>query len=189
MAGPYLSVRLAPDMFFDARAAWGLSANHVDPFGQYSDPFATNRWLAHAKLTGNWHWGLLRVTPSVAFDYIQERQHDYIDSLGVAIPSQTVALGRMSFGPEIARRFIGSDGTAYEPMVALTGQWDFERPQVAALDGALVSDHAFHVRAEAGLLMRSATGLSGRIAVTYDGIGSDSLHAYGAQVSIRMPLH
>ena len=69
MGGPYVSVRLAPNMFLDARAAWGLSRNDVDPFGQYTDKFSANRWLAHAKLTGNWHWQDFRLTPSVALDY------------------------------------------------------------------------------------------------------------------------
>jgi hypothetical protein len=41
--------------------------------------------------------------------------------------------------PAIGARFIGADDTSYEPLVALTGQWDFHRPQVAALDGSLVS--------------------------------------------------
>ena len=77
MAGPYVSLRLAPNLFVDARAAWGLSADDVDSFGQYTAKFSANRWLAHAKLTGNWHWQGFRLTPSVALDYIQEHQRDY----------------------------------------------------------------------------------------------------------------
>ena len=188
MAGPYIGVRLAPNLFLDARAAWGLSRNDVDPVGQYTDKFSANRWLAHAKLTGNWHWQDFRLTPSVALDYIQEHQRDYTDALGVAIPGQTVSLGRLSFGPEIARRYIGADGTSYEPLVALIGQWDFKRPEVAALDGALVSGNAFRARAQAGLMAYRPDGLSMRIVATYDGIGDSSLHAYGGQIWVNLPL-
>ena len=189
MAGPYVSVRLTPNMFFDARAAWGLSTNDVNPFGFYTDNFSTNRWLAHAKLTGNWHWEEYRLTPSIALDYIQEHQRDYTDSLGVAISSRPLSLGRLSFGPEIARRFIGADGSTYEPLVALIGQWDFVRPEVAAIDGLPVAADAFHAQVQAGLLARRPNGLSLRIVGTYDGIGDSSLHAYGAQIWLNLPFH
>ena len=136
---------MTPNLFFDARAAWGLSTNHVNPFGLYADNFSTNRWLAHAKLTGNWRWEEYRLTPSIAPDYIQEHQRDYTDSLGVAIPSQTVSLGRLSFGPEIARRYrrrrqhLRAAGRAHRP-------WDFVRPEVAAIDGLPVGADAFQLR-------------------------------------------
>ncbi len=130
-----------------------------------------------------------RLTPSVAVDYIQEHQRNYTDTLGVPIPSQTVSLGRLSFGPEIAYRFTGTDGTRYEPLVALTGQWDFERPEVAALDGTLVSGNALHARAQAGVMAYKAGGLSVRIVGTYDGIGDSSLHAYGGQIWLNVPFH
>jgi Autotransporter beta-domain len=189
MAGPYVSARLSPHLFFDARGAWGVSTNDIDPFGLYTDNFSTNRWLLHGKLTGNWNWQDFRVTPSAALDYIQERQHDYTDSLGVPIPAQTVSLGRLSFGPEIARRFVAADGSIYEPLIALTGNWDFERPNVASIAGQPVSGQAFHGSVQAGLLAQKPGGLSMRFVVTYDGIGDSTLHAYGAQVWFNMPFH
>ncbi len=189
MAGPYVSVRLSPHMFFDARGAWGVSTNDIDPFGLYTDNFSTNRWLVHGKLTGNWNWQDFRLTPSVALDYIQERQHDYTDTLGVQIPAQTVSLGRLSFGPEIARRFVAADGSIYEPLLALTGNWDFERPNVASIAGQPVSGQAFHGSVQAGLLAQKPGGLSMRFVLTYDGIGDSTLHAYGGQVWFNMPLN
>ena len=188
MAGPYLSVRLTPNMFLDARAAWGLSDNDVNPFGLYTDNFTTDRWLAHAKLTGNWHWDAFRLTPSVALDYIQEHQRDYTDTLGVPIPGQTVSLGRVSFGPEIARRYFGADGTAYEPLLALTGEWDFDRPDVASINGLPVSAQALHARLQGGMLVRAPTGLTLRVVGTYEGIGDPSLNAYGGQIWVNVPL-
>lgn len=189
MAGPYVSLRLTPNLFFDARGAWGLSANNVDPFGQYTDNFSTDRWLAHAKLTGNWHWGGFRLTPSVALDYIQEHQRGYTDTQGVAIPGQTLSLGRFSFGPEIARRFIGADGTTYEPLVSLTGQWDFDQPELNSIAGLPVSGAALYAQAQAGLLMTKPSGFAMRVVATYDGIGDNALHAYGGQIWINLPLN
>ena len=60
MAGPYVSGRLSPNLFFDARVAWGLSDNRINPIGTYQDSFATNRWLAHGNLVGNWVFGNFR---------------------------------------------------------------------------------------------------------------------------------
>ena len=44
MVGPYAAVKITPELRFDARAAWGLSDNSVDPFGTYQDAFETSRW-------------------------------------------------------------------------------------------------------------------------------------------------
>lgn len=188
MFGPYLSMRLTPELFFDARAAWGISSNSVNPFGFYSDSFSTNRWLLHAKLSGNWRFGDFRVTPSVAFDYGQEYQFSYTDTLNVLIPSQTVALGRFSFGPEIARRFIGNDGIIYEPMVSVTGQWDFRRNDLAVPGLPAIPD-AFHAKAAGGLMARSADGKSVRLVATYDGLFSSNFHTIGAEVWVNLPLN
>jgi len=189
MGGPYFSLRLAPDIFFDSRFAWGISANNVNPFGYYTDAFATDRWLAHAKLTGNLRWDDFRITPSVAIDYAQERQHEYTDTLSVLIPGQTVALGRLSFGPEIARRFTGADGIIYEPMASLIGQWDFSKTEVIGLNGLPEDSDRFHAKAQAGLQARAANGFSVRIAASYDGIGSSSLHTIGGEIWLSIPLN
>ncbi|MGA7972355.1 MAG: autotransporter domain-containing protein [Pseudolabrys sp.] len=188
MAGPYVSVRLAPDLFLDARAAWGLSANNVDPLGSYTDNFSTDRWLAHAKLTGNWRWGGFRFTPSAALGFMQEHQRAYTNAVGAAIPDQTVSLGRLSFGPEIARRFVDADGTYYEPMAALTGQWDFDRPELASLTGTTISSQAFRGQAQAGLMVHRPDGIALRIVATYDGVGDNGLHAFGGQFWLNLPI-
>jgi hypothetical protein len=189
MGGPYISLRLSPDIFFDSRFAWGISANTVNPFGYYTDAFSTERWLAHAKLTGNWRWGDFRVTPSVAIDYAQERQHEYTDTLGVLIAGQTVSLGRLSFGPEIARRFTGAGGIIYEPMASLIGQWDFSKTEVIGLNGLPADSERLHAKAQAGLQARAPNGFSARIAASYDGIGSSSLHAIGAEIWLSIPFN
>jgi hypothetical protein len=188
MAGPYVSMRLSPNLFFDLRAAWGLSDNKVNPFGVYQDRFTTSRWLAHAKLTGNWRSGDFRVTPSAWITFIEENQRSYVDTVGVFIPAQTVSLGRFGFGPEFARRYVAADGTTYEPHVSLKGLWDFVRPGVLSVGGLLVSEEQFRALIEAGLLVRYGNRWNWRAVVKYDGIGSRSFHDIGAQVWFNFPL-
>lgn len=188
MAGPYMSARLSPNLFFDARAAWGTSDNHVDPFGQYQDTFATNRWLARANLTGNWRFGNFRWTPSAGVTFVEERQRSYTDTLGIAIPSQTVSLGRFDIGPEVAYRFFGSDGTTYEPLVSLKGVWDFRKPDVTAINGLVVGPDEFHAKGQVGVLARAPSGWSLRTVFSYDGIGSNRFHDLGGQIWLNVPF-
>jgi uncharacterized repeat protein (TIGR01451 family) len=189
MAGPYVSMRLSPNLFFDMRAAWGVSDNKVNPFGVYQDKFTTSRWLAHAKLTGNWRSGDVRVTPSAWITFIEENQRGYTDTIGVFIPGQTVSLGRFGFGPEFARRYTGANGTIYEAHVAVKGLWDFVKPNVLSVGGLLVSEEQFRALIEAGLLVRYGDRWNWRAVVKYDGIGSRSFHDIGAQVWLNFPLN
>jgi outer membrane autotransporter protein len=189
MAGPYVSGRLSPNLFFDARVAWGLSDNRVNPMGLFQDSFAGNRWLAHGNLVGNWVFGNFRITPSAGVTYASERQSGFIDTLGFAVPSQTVSLGRMSIGPEVAYRFFGANGVMYEPQFSVKGLWDFQRPDVSTVSGIVVGPDAFHARTELALLAKAANGFSLRGAVAYDGVGSSSFHDVSGRLWLNFPLH
>jgi uncharacterized repeat protein (TIGR01451 family) len=189
MAGPYVSGRISPNLFFDARVAWGLSSNNINPFGTYQDRFATDRWLAHANLTGNWVFGNFRFTPSAGVTYASEHQASYVDALGIGIPSQTVALGRFAAGPEVAYRFLGLDGMMYEPQFSLKGVWDFQRPDVPTVSGIVVSTDPLHAKAELALLARAPSGFSLRGAIAYDGIGSASFRDVSGRLWLNFPLH
>jgi outer membrane autotransporter protein len=189
MAGPYMTARLSENLFFDARAAWGESDNTVNPLGFYEDSFDTERWLVRGNLTGNWNFGDWRFTPSVSVARIEEDQQAYIDSLGISIPGQNVALGRVTFGPEIAYRYFASDGSAIEPMVSLQGLWDFEKPDVLTIGDEIVGPDDFRGKVEAGVMFSMPDGASVRATGNYDGIGSNDFRAYGGQLWVNLPLH
>lgn len=189
MAGPYATARLSEHLFLDARAAWGRSDNTINPFGLYEDSFTTERWLVRANLTGNWSFGDWRFTPSVSVARIEESQQAYSDSLGVAIPGQDVALGRVTFGPEIGHRFVASDGSIVEPHIALQGLWDFEKPDTLAFGSEIVSPDSFRGKVEAGVMLTRGEGASLRISGSYDGIGSADFSAYSGQLWVNLPLH
>ena len=189
MAGPYVSTRLSENIFFDARAACGESDNSINPLGFYTDTFETKRWLVRANLTGNWNFGDWRLTPSVSVARIEEDQQAYIDSLGISIPGQNLALGRVTFGPEIGYRYFASDGSIIEPHMALQGLWDFEKPDTLTLGSEVVGPDDFRGKLEAGIMFMMPEGASVRATGSYDGIGSDDFHAYGGQMWVNLPLH
>ncbi len=75
MAGPYIGIRVADNVFFDARAAWGQSDNDIlltDIAGTRSGSFDTDRWLASASLTGSEYFGAWRLSPQIAIAYGNE---------------------------------------------------------------------------------------------------------------------
>jgi uncharacterized repeat protein (TIGR01451 family) len=189
MAGPYVSARLSENVFFDARAAWGTSDNTVNPLGFFVDNFDTDRWLARANLTGNWNYGNWRFTPSVSVAHIEEEQHAYLDAIGIAIPGQSVALGRVTFGPEVGYRFFASDGSIIEPMASIQGLWDFEKPDVLTIGDQIVSPDTFRGKVEAGVMFSMPVGATVRATANYDGIGSSDFRAYGGQLWVNLPLH
>ena len=187
MAGPYMSAELTPNLFLDARAAWGTSDNSTSPFGTYIDHFDTTRWLARADLTGNWEYGQWRFTPSAGISYFEDEQDAYVDSNGIAIAGQTVSLGRATFGPEVGYRFKTSDGSEVEPFVGFQGIWDFDSDGTT-VNGVATGGEGLRGKAQVGLGLISPWGYSIRGTASYDGIGSDDYEAISGQVWVNMPL-
>ena len=187
MAGPYVSLKLAPNILFDARGAWGQSDNEISPLGTYTDSFDTDRWLAKANLTGNWFVQRLRVSPSVGVIYVEETQDGYVDLLGTSIDSYSAHLGRLMFGPEFGYAIERRDGMILEPHVAFTGMWDFDKDNTATIGGLTTGSDDFRVKVEGGLIVQATNGVSGRAALTYDGIGSDNFSAWGGQLWLSVP--
>jgi opacity protein-like surface antigen len=188
MAGPYASVRLGDNLFVDGRLAWGESTNSVSPFDTYRDNFDTQRAIARLNVTGNWHDDVFRITPSIGVTYFREHQRDYVDSLGVYIPSQDVALGRLNFGPEFAYRFVMHNETVVEPQLSATGVWDFVKDPTMSIQGLTVGVQDLHARLQAGVMVKDVNDLSLRWTVSYDGIGDSSLKVYGTQLSVNVPM-
>lgn len=189
MAGPYISARLTQHLFFDARFAWGTSDNTASPMGTYVDKFSTERWLASAKLTGNWTVGDFRITPSASVIFVEERQGSYIDSLGLVVPAQVAALGRLAFGPEIAYRHALQNGWIVEPHISISGLWDFNKPGSETAGGFVTSGSDFRATLQGGVLLHSERGFNVRAVGTYDGIGAPGFENIGGQIWVNIPLN
>jgi outer membrane autotransporter protein len=187
MAGPYISFKLKDNILFDARGAWGQSDNEISPLGTYKDSFDTDRWLAKANVTGNWFVKGLRISPSAGVIYVEETQHSYVDALGSTIDTQSVHIGRLTFGPEFGYAIQRPDGMVLEPHVSFTGMWDFDKDSTATIDGLAISTDDFRVKVEGGLIVLATNGVSGRATLSYDGIGTNDLTAWGGQLWLSVP--
>ncbi len=190
MAGPYIVSRLHQNLIFDGRLAYGKSDNEVSPFQTYTDSYRGTRWMATARFTGDFKFSNVIISPHAGIIYFQEKQEDYVDSLSVAIPSQTVKLGRLTFGPKVSTSFRMKDGTTIAPYVGIKGIWDFKTADRVDLATGLTdgSSKGLRGRVDAGLSTHLANGIRLIGSGFYDGIGVNDFQGYGGRVRVSVPL-
>lgn len=189
MAGPYVVREISEGVWFDALALYGQSDNTVDPLGLYEDTFETDRFMVRMNLSGEWRSGDWRIRPSVSLAHFQETQDGYSDSLGISIPEQTIAIGRLRAGPEIAYRFDTATGGWWEPTIGLTGVWDYNPAELLDLDGQLVGTGGLRADAKLGLRGQLAPGASILLEMDIDGLGEADFEARGARVEVRFSFN
>jgi outer membrane autotransporter protein len=190
LAGPYVVARLHENLIFDARAAWGQSSNDVELTGTSSGSFDTTRWLARARMTGDFKHGLWHFAPHVGVIYFEDRQDTFTDSLGNVIAGQTVSLGRLTFGPKISYSMRSADGTVVTPHLAISGIWDFNKAEIVDVStGLAAGSDDLRGQVEGGVSVRMANGWSVSGAGFYDGIGANELDIFGGSVKVSVPLN
>jgi outer membrane autotransporter protein len=188
MAGPYGVLRMNKNLYFQARAAWGGSDTELRLGPDLAkDRFDSDRWLVKGTLLGQWQSGPWQFRPRASIGYIEEDQEAYTNSLGVAIPGQKVSIGQAKAGPEVAYRFRYGN-VVLEPSLLVEGIWNFDENLGTLKVDDLVSDEEVRARAEAGLTILSAGGMSLGAAFSYDGIGSD-FQAIGGKARVRVPIN
>lgn len=181
MAGPYVTAKLAPHLYVDARAAWGKSDNTVSPLGTYVDTFKTNRSLYSGSLIGQFDLGsAAQFRPEVTVRYLEERQKGYVDFYGVTIPSQTVGQGDISFRPRLHYTTAVGQGWALRPYAEAEGIYTFGLEQQSVLTNSL------RLRIEGGADLFSGSGLRFGLSGFHDGIGSDGFKSTGARISVSL---
>ena len=190
MFGPYITSRLAPNLYFDARLAYGKSNNQVSPFNTYTDKFDGERWLVSAGLTGEFRNGPWTIRPAANLSYFEETQEAYTDSLSVVIPSQTVALGQIKIGPTISGRFETENGVVYQPSFTLDGIYNFgETRGVTVTDPSSPQTDGFRARLKAGVNFTNEMGTQIGISGIYDGIGRSDYESIGLSFDLNIPLY
>lgn len=185
MAGPYVVGRLRENLYVDGRVAYGQSNNEINPFGDYTDEFDTERYLISAKLTGEILVDEWTVAPHLGVRYFSETQESYTDTLGYTIPKQTINLGQVSFGPKVSRRFSTAKDTVIEPYLSLTGYWNFD--DAALVDpntGLTYSAKDIEARTEGGVAVRLAQGWQFTGSAFYGGIADRERKTYGARLGV-----
>ncbi|WP_190273944.1 Ig-like domain-containing protein [Maricaulis maris] len=194
MAGPYAVWEFAPGTTLDVLAMWGRSENTINPLGFYEDEFETTRYMIRANLTGEWSAprsdaGQLKVRPGISWAHYEETQDGYTDSLAIAIPEQTISVGRLEAGPEIAYRMDGQrPGSWWEPTAAVRAVWDYDGADLMDETGRSIDDGQLRADASLGLRGQWANGAHVSAQARFSGLGNNDFSANGVRVELRMPF-
>jgi hypothetical protein len=189
MSGPYAVWRIQDSLVLDALAMYGQSDNVVDPLGLYRDDFETGRFMLRANLTGEFTSGSWRFRPQATMTHFEETQDGYIDSLGIAIPEQSIAIGRFRAGPEIAWRHEAARGGWIELNTSLRAVWDYQTASLLNEAGALAGGNE-DLRADArfGLSSQLPRGIFVRLETGFAGIDMGDFEATTGRFEIRVPF-
>ncbi len=190
MAGPYIVTRLHKNLIFDASASWGQSDNDTRITGAAAGTYETDRWLLSARLTGDFHIDNFNIQPHVGLIYFREDIKGYTDSDDIFIRGQTVALGRLTFGPKLSMRFEHENGTIISPYIGARGIWDFEKAEnIDVQTGLAVGTDDLRARIDAGMDIKLPGGITIHGEGFYDGIGTSDYEAIGGNLKLSIPLN
>lgn len=133
LVGPYASVGLGKNVFWDTSLLYGGSANDIDT-AFWDGSFDTTRWLIDSALKGQWLFANdVVLTPKLRAVYFNEKVDDYTVRNGagdeLTIDGFDAEQFRVSFGAEVARSFTLGNGTTVTPRFGATGGY-------SALDGS-----------------------------------------------------
>ena len=192
MAGPYVTARLAPQLYVEVRAAWGRSDNVLSPLPGQRDAFETDRSLYAGSIFGEAVLGQATILrPALSVRYLSEEQLAYTDSLGIAIPSQTVDQGEVSFSPRLSHLVEFNNGSTLRPFVQLEGIYTFGADPEGGLVALIPVDFdglagQLRGRVETGFDFHADGVLRASLSGFYDGIGSDDFSNYGLRLGVSV---
>ena len=186
MIGPYVTARLAPNLIFDGRLAYGQSSNDISPFNTYTDNFSTDRWLLDMNLSGNYDWKEWVITPNLNLSYIEDTSDAYVDSNNNLIPSVKSSLGQIKFGPTFSTSFMAKNEVQVQPSFTVNGIYNFGQQGVTSV-GADETD-GFRGRIEAAVKLTNRYGTRVELGANYDGIGQSDFEAWGIKAQVTIPL-
>lgn len=183
MVGPYLTASLGQGLYFDARAAFGVSQNVISPYGTYSDTTMGRRGLVTAALGGEMTVGALEIRPEARLSWYRELIAGYTDSLNVKIPDVATETGTLTFGPTFRLPYEVGNGVVLAPFARVNGIWTLVENNTAAGQPG-VSTANLRAAVELGFDLDTLGGFAVSAAATYDGIGTQDYRALGGNVSI-----
>lgn len=186
--GPYASLRLAPDLVFDARAAWGDTENDSKLPDGTRLAYDTNRQLIRGQLTGNRDIFGLQLTPSIALALVEDRFADPADLSEDAVDDGGSVIGRLGVGSALSYRIALEDGGFMQPSASLSTGWTLDSLDTIAADGAGFANEA-GLKAEAGLMLGTANGVSIEASGAIEGLGMEDYSAWSGRLSLTAPLN
>jgi len=186
MAGPYAMLKITDNLFWQTRVMWGQSSNVMNFSGATPDHFDGDRWLARSALVGRWRFGDFELRPSASVAYIEERVDGLDDPQTAAM---RVSYGQAKAGPEVAYRYLMSNGALVEPRLGVQGVWTFAQDTTVATPRATLQARVIFGPGWMPVCgFYRPSGLSLDMSGAYDGLGAQDYRALTGRVQIRMTL-
>lgn len=190
MFGPYLVTRPVDNLIWDARIAWGSSKNMINQSNFGWDHYVSERWQVETNLTGEMEYQGWDILPQLGMNYFGEKQRAYRTHSGTKVGSQSIALGNLSFGPEVSRStWEQFEGVTVRPFAALRGIWDFKSPSITHNDGRSINTERLRARAELGADAAFTDGRNVHAKYAFDGIGVAGYEAHSLELVASAPVN
>ena len=186
MIGPYATLRVAPSLKLDFRAAWGRSTNSIRPLGTHEDRFETERWLVSAALVGDVKVDNWTLRPTASVQYIQDRQSSYIDSLGINIPEQVFRQGLVRLGPTVSYHHRTHRGYLFRPWAEFAADYEFTSGGGSKYTGSHHNGLSGTLRA--GLTLATQSGAAFDMSANVSNIGAPGAVTWGGATQLTIPL-
>jgi len=172
--GAYLGWRFAPNLRFDAAAAWSdILANDVA--GTASGNFTGSRWLVSGGVTGTYPWQAFVLEPSARVYELWEHENAYTDSLGTLQGDRNFDTGRASGGVKVSYPFAWSNTIKLAPYAGLYGDYYFSMDNATTVGLTTVPLlQGWSARATGGGAATFRGGAQLSAGGEYGGIGSDT---------------
>jgi subtilisin family serine protease len=185
--GAYLGWRFAPNLRFDAAAAWSdIFVNNIA--GTAAGDFTGHRWLATGGVTGTYGWQSFVLEPSARVYALWEHENSYTDSLGTLQSDRNFVTGRTSGGVKVSYPFAWSSAVNLAPYAGLYSEYYFSRDDALAAGLTTVPLLAgWSARATAGVAATFGDGAQLAAGGEYGGIGGNT-HIWTWRVRGRVPF-
>jgi hypothetical protein len=180
LAGPVATVKLAPGLVFDARAAWGAGETTAVDHGGVPGTWTTERRLIDAKLASTQSYGHWRFSPTVTLNYAEEKP-------SVAAPdARAVGAGRIDVTPELAYRIELPQAMFIEPKAAIGSYWGIDDLSRLAPGGS--AQESLHLKAGAGVTIGSTDGTKLEVGAGVEGGGPAAPEVWTGRLQLSVPL-
>lgn len=194
LTGPYATLRLSENVFWQGRAGWGRVRSEIGGTSVSGDRFDSDRKLLATTLTGRWSYGPWTLQPGVDVTYVEQSAPGHLNADGLAVPALTNRLGQLKAGPQISYLLALGGGLMLEPRAGAQLVWDFDSATraeglVNVQDATAAAGAPLRMRADLGLRATTASGASLDLSGSYDGIGASGYSAFSGQASARLPLN
>gem|GEM_PF-3334585 len=185
--GAYLGKRIAPNLLFDALFAY-TALDYDNSSGATTGSFNAHRWTFAAHLKGSIDWGMVSLQPTIGLLYASEKQDAYTDSAAVAHAARTVTAGRLSAGPKFIFQPVTTDFGMMQFWFATKGEYDFSNQSTSANSSLPDFSDVASARLQAGINLKSDSGVSVLLQGDVSGLGSGEYNGYGATAKVSVPF-